>query len=36
MVARQVNGRIIPGSGHWLMEEAPQATMAALQEFLLQ
>lgn len=35
LVARQVDGRIIKGSGHWLMEEAPEPTMAALQVFLL-
>lgn len=34
-VAREVGGRVIPGAGHWLMEEAPETTMAALQDFLL-
>ena len=35
LVDTQVDGRIIQGSGHWLMEEKPEPTMAALQEFLL-
>ncbi len=30
MVATNVQGQIIPGSGHWLMEEAPQTTIPAL------
>jgi pimeloyl-ACP methyl ester carboxylesterase len=24
----------VPNAGHWLMEEAPAATIAAVQEFL--
>lgn len=34
LVAANVDGKVIPGSGHWLMEEAPQATIAALTAFL--
>jgi pimeloyl-ACP methyl ester carboxylesterase len=34
LVATNVQGRIIPGAGHWLMEEAPQTTIPALLAFL--
>lgn len=34
LVATQVDGRVIKGSGHWLMEEAPGQTIPALVEFL--
>lgn len=34
LVASHVNGVIVPGAGHWLMEEAPQPTMDALVRFL--
>jgi pimeloyl-ACP methyl ester carboxylesterase len=34
LVATNVQGVIIKGSGHWLMEEAPQQTMAELVRFL--
>ncbi len=34
LVASQVEGRVISGSGHWLMDEAPQITIPALAEFL--
>ncbi len=34
LVATNVQGQVIPGSGHWLMEEAPQATIPALMTFL--
>ncbi|MGH8172922.1 MAG: alpha/beta fold hydrolase [Rhodanobacteraceae bacterium] len=34
MVASNVNGVIITGSGHWLMEEAPEQTMAELVKFI--
>jgi pimeloyl-ACP methyl ester carboxylesterase len=34
LVDTNVQGMIIKGSGHWLMEEAPEQTMAALVEFL--
>lgn len=33
LVASSVDGRIIPGSGHWLMEEAPQIVIPALVSF---
>jgi len=29
-----VTGAVIAGSGHWLMEEQPAATMAAILNFL--
>src|SRR5450432_2346299 len=32
--ATNVQGAVIPGSGHWLMEEQPQATVAVIVEFL--
>ena len=34
LVANNVNGVIIKGSGHWLMEEAPQQTIPALVSFI--
>jgi pimeloyl-ACP methyl ester carboxylesterase len=34
LVATNVNGVIIKGSGHWLMEEAPQQTIPALVRFI--
>jgi pimeloyl-ACP methyl ester carboxylesterase len=34
LVATNVEGKVVAGSGHWLMEEAPQVTMPALEEFL--
>jgi pimeloyl-ACP methyl ester carboxylesterase/quercetin dioxygenase-like cupin family protein len=34
LVAANVQGRIIQGSGHWLMEEAPQIVIPALTAFL--
>jgi pimeloyl-ACP methyl ester carboxylesterase len=33
-VASDVTGAVIAGSGHWLMEEQPAATMAAILNFL--
>ena len=33
LVASDVKGIIVPGSGHWLMEEAPQAVIPALAGF---
>lgn len=33
-VAVKVKGEVIAGSGHWLMEEQPEATMAAIVKFL--
>jgi pimeloyl-ACP methyl ester carboxylesterase len=35
-VATDVTGVVIPDSGHWLMEEQPAATMAAIRGFLAQ
>jgi pimeloyl-ACP methyl ester carboxylesterase len=32
--ATNVQGALIPGSGHWLMEEQPQATVAVIVDFL--
>ena len=34
MVASNVEGVLVKGSGHWLMEEAPDQVMAKLVEFL--
>jgi pimeloyl-ACP methyl ester carboxylesterase len=34
LVATDVRGQIVPGSGHWLMEEAPQIVMPAIVEFV--
>ncbi|SFI32354.1 Pimeloyl-ACP methyl ester carboxylesterase [Collimonas sp. OK307] len=34
LVATNVQGKIIKGSGHWLMEEAPQETIQALVQFI--
>jgi len=34
LVATNVQGIVIAGSGHWLMEEAPEQTMGALVKFL--
>jgi pimeloyl-ACP methyl ester carboxylesterase len=33
-VATNVTSAVIPNSGHWLMEEQPSATMAAIRSFL--
>jgi pimeloyl-ACP methyl ester carboxylesterase len=33
-VADNVTGAVIPNSGHWLMEEQPTATIAAVRAFL--
>jgi pimeloyl-ACP methyl ester carboxylesterase len=33
-VASNVTGGIVPGSGHWIMEENPQATIRLVTEFL--
>jgi pimeloyl-ACP methyl ester carboxylesterase len=33
-VATDVTAVVIPGSGHWLMEEQPEATVAAIRGFL--
>lgn len=34
--ASNVTELVVPGSGHWLMEEAPAPTIKAIQEFLAQ
>jgi pimeloyl-ACP methyl ester carboxylesterase len=34
LVAEDVKGIVIKGSGHWLIDEAPQATISALRSFL--
>jgi len=34
MVATDVRGQVIAGSGHWLMEEAPKSVIPALLDFL--
>jgi pimeloyl-ACP methyl ester carboxylesterase len=33
-VATDVRSVVIPNSGHWLMEEQPDATVAAIRDFL--
>lgn len=34
LVATDVEGHVVPGSGHWLMEEAPEVVIPALVQFL--
>ena len=34
LVARNGTSVVIPGAGHWILEEKPAETMAALQKFL--
>jgi pimeloyl-ACP methyl ester carboxylesterase len=34
LVADDVEGSVIPGSGHWLMEEAPDKVIPVLQEYV--
>jgi pimeloyl-ACP methyl ester carboxylesterase len=34
LVATDVQGQVVAGSGHWLMEEAPDTVMAAITAFL--
>jgi len=34
LVATDVTSAVIPNSGHWLMEEQPAATLAAVRNFL--
>jgi pimeloyl-ACP methyl ester carboxylesterase len=34
LVADDVKGQVVPGTGHWLMEEAPQVVMPAIVEFV--
>jgi pimeloyl-ACP methyl ester carboxylesterase len=33
-VAADVTSVVVPNSGHWLMEEQPAATVAAIRNFL--
>ena len=32
--ASDVHEAVIPGAGHWLMDEQPAATISAIQEFI--
>ena len=34
LVAANVSGVVVKGSGHWLMEEAPQQVIPAIERFL--
>ena len=34
LVANEVEGSVVPGSGHWLMEEAPNQVIPKIVEFL--
>lgn len=34
LVASDVRGQVVPGSGHWLMEEAPDTVIPAIIDFL--
>ena len=34
IIANNVQGKIIPRSGHWLMEEAPAKVIPSIIEFL--
>jgi pimeloyl-ACP methyl ester carboxylesterase len=34
LVASDVRGQVVPGSGHWLMEEAPQTVIPAIIDFI--
>ena len=34
LVASDVRGLVVPGSGHWLMEEAPQTVIPAIVDFI--
>jgi pimeloyl-ACP methyl ester carboxylesterase len=34
LVASDVRGQVVPGSGHWLMEEAPQTVIPAIVDFI--
>ena len=33
-VANDVREAVVPGAGHWLMEESPKFTIALIQDFL--
>jgi|GEM_PF-5316454 len=34
LVADEVDGTVVPGSGHWLLEEAPARVIPVLQEYI--
>ena len=34
LVATDVKCQVVPGSGHWLMEEAPQTVIPAILDFI--
>jgi pimeloyl-ACP methyl ester carboxylesterase len=34
LVASNVRGQMVPGSGHWLMEEAPKVVIPAINAFI--
>jgi pimeloyl-ACP methyl ester carboxylesterase len=34
MVASDVRGQVVPGVGHWLIEEAPGVVIPALVDFV--
>jgi pimeloyl-ACP methyl ester carboxylesterase len=34
LVADDVDGTIIPGAGHWLLEEAPELVLPVLQAYV--
>jgi pimeloyl-ACP methyl ester carboxylesterase len=34
LVAQDVEGTVIEGSGHWLMEEAPEKVIPVLQQYV--
>ena len=34
LVALDVRGQVIPGVGHWLMEEAPKTVIPAITNFV--
>ncbi len=34
LVAANVRGLVVPGSGHWLMEEAPRTVIPAIIDFI--
>jgi pimeloyl-ACP methyl ester carboxylesterase len=34
MVATDVRGQVVPGAGHWLMEEAPEEVILAIVDFI--
>ena len=34
LVASDVRGQVVPGVGHWLMEEAPEIVIPAIKDFV--